>query len=69
MNKALGSLLILAVTAVLLSLLFAGHLPFLAIVAVTIVLVTMILVIGGAPELLPCVLRIMLSEMRRMIRP
>ncbi len=69
MNKLLGSLLILAVTSVLLTLLVAGSPPLLAIIAVTIVLVTMILVLGGAPELLPRVLRVILSEMRRFARP
>ena len=69
MNKLLGSLLILAVTIILLTLLLAGNPPLLTIIAVTVILVTLILVLGGKPELLPRVLRVILSETRRILRP
>ncbi len=69
MSKTLGVLLILSVTAVLLSLLFTGNQPLLVILAVMIVLIAMILVIGGAPGLLPSVLKIVLVEIRRILHP
>jgi hypothetical protein len=69
MSKTLGTLLVLAVTVVLLSLLFTGNQGLMDTLSVTIILVTMILVIGGASNQLPGVLRIILSEIRRIIRP
>jgi len=69
MNKMLGTHLILAVATVLLALLFTGNQSLLTVLAVTIILVTMILVIGGASHLLPNALRIILSEIRRILRP
>ena len=69
MNKTVGVVLILSVTAVLLSLLLTGNQPLLATLAVTIVLIVLILVIGGASDLLPSVLGIILSEIRRILHP
>jgi len=68
MNKTLGIFLIIAVTLVLLALVFIGQVTLYGTLTILIVLVVLILVIGGASELLPSVLKTILSGLERILR-
>lgn len=63
------TLLILAVTATLSILLLTDTSNWLNTLAVTIILITLILVIGNETRYLTSVLRVVLNQLRRIIRP
>jgi hypothetical protein len=66
-NKQLIALLILTVTLVLLTLILTGGQAGLIALAVMTTLIVLILSVTGHPELLPDILKAILSEIRRAV--
>jgi|SoiMethySBSTD1v2_1073268.scaffolds.fasta_scaffold4269663_2 hypothetical protein len=69
MARRSHSLLILAVTTVLLAFLFTGSQAWSTVLVVIVTLLALILVAGGSAQLLPAVLEVVLRELRRVMRP
>ena len=63
------TVLILAVTTILLAFLLTGSQSWPAVLVVLVTILALILVTSGSAQLLPSVLEVVLREIRRIIRP
>jgi hypothetical protein len=68
MRTFLQAMLILAVTLILLTMLFAGNLSVVSGLVLIVVLVVLIMVIGGADSQLAPVLQVIMASLQRIFR-